>query len=257
MNKITTLGGLEQYSIKPFLKFDELKNNNFDNFTQKPSISIKNVEYNNFLPKFKILNPPLLEEDISWIYSNIHKIEPILDFTEELPNEEYLELFQKSFTNSLSPKQIEKIIEKFEKISLLKCGLTSNKFHSLVEKNPKIAVECLRNLKKNNLNLLNEYLTILINMNITLQNLEVINQFSNEMSKEFLQIYISNGISICEKDKSNNRQIRLFSVFLQNLIRNNLIHSIDDIFQIIKGFCIQFSSIKETQVLFQLLDQYK
>eukprot|EP01080_Neovahlkampfia_damariscottae_P001277 gene1277-11364_t len=243
----SSLGGLEQYGISPFIKVNEMI---------KHPISIQNVEYNNFIPKFKIIKPPILEEDISWIYSNIHEIEPLWDFTNELPDEEYLELFQKSFTDALSPKQREKIIQKFDNISLLKCGLTSNKFPSLVEKNPLIAVESLKKLKRTNSNLLDEYLTILIHMNITLQSLEVMNQFSNELSKEFLQIYVSKGISICEKENSN-RLTRLFSVFLQNLIRKNTIKSFDDIYQIIKGFCIQFPSIKETQVLFQLLDQHK
>jgi hypothetical protein len=240
-----SLGGLESHCVSPFIKM---------NINSKYTMSISNFEYHGFLPEFKIINPPMLEESVKWIYPNLHEIEPIWDNSDELPDSSYLELFQKAFTHSLSPLQTDQILSKYDKISIIKCGLSTNKFPLLIEKNPRIAVESIKKLKTSPL--WNEYVLILMNMNITLQTVEVMNQISKEISKENLHFYISNAITICDKEKSNHKS-RLLGVFLQNVIRKQLIPSTDDIYQIIKAFCVQFTHLKEIQILFQLLDTSK
>ncbi|GJJ74537.1 hypothetical protein EMPS_06895 [Entomortierella parvispora] len=103
--------------------------------------------------------------------------------------------------------------------------------------------------------------TMIHTKRLTLHSLEVVNRLTTAttVSPRFLHGYIENAVRCCElvEDKVGQaRVVRMLCVFLQSLLRNNVI-TIPGYFHALQNFCIQFSRVKEVAALFQTLVEYQ
>ncbi|KAJ3049240.1 CCR4-NOT transcription complex subunit 11 [Rhizophlyctis rosea] len=225
--------------------------------------STAHIDLLGFEPPFLLPAPPVLAfHKDSCIWLNPPDVFPI-EWDDGMcrdpaRTERVRRLMQKALSGPLSISQQQFILHQLQQDPKLvhHTGITPDRLPNLVENNPNIATEALLRLSSSSK--LNEYLKVLVTINMSLHSMEVVNRLASaaaNLPAEFVHTYISNCIHTCEtiRDKyMQNRQVRLVCVFLQSLIRNRTI-PIQDFFVEIQAFCIQFSRIREAAALFRLL----
>eukprot|EP00531_Pseudo-nitzschia_arenysensis_P018146 CAMPEP_0116123582 /NCGR_PEP_ID=MMETSP0329-20121206/4824_1 /TAXON_ID=697910 /ORGANISM="Pseudo-nitzschia arenysensis, Strain B593" /LENGTH=570 /DNA_ID=CAMNT_0003617505 /DNA_START=244 /DNA_END=1956 /DNA_ORIENTATION=- len=162
-------------------------------------------------------------------------------------------------------------------------GLTPQNLKELVKHNPLIAHECLLVILQHSPeSTKNEYLSELVNMDMSLHSMEVVNRLathnhvhvsSNDGTKgassyrnkkqdlepildpEYVTLFISSCIVSCENmpDRhAQNRLVRLVCIFIQSLLRNQIV-DVDDVKYEVQQFCSEFSRIREAATLLTLM----
>lgn len=247
-----------------------LKNQNI-NYIDDVSVIAKEILNNSetnkldFIPP--IINPvpplyPFNKKEIIWLKPNeiTHELEWDYNMGKNYTKRDQIRhLMELSLKAQLNVHEQEMVIQELKKDRKLKyiCDITYEKFPKLVENNSKIAIVVLRQLI--NSPKFNNYLQILVNINVSLASMEVVYNIAKatKFPNELLHTYISNCISACEKKNNDTyfqcRQARLVCVFLQSLIRYELL-PIDEFFIEIQAFCVQFSKIREAVALFKTLN---
>lgn len=221
-------------------------------------------------PEYIRLIPPLHEltiDEFVWLspivnsteYTSLFSWDSSMCITNKT-NFEIRHIMNKAYTGAINLNQQQKLLEELDQNPDLinHIGLTPTKLPLLVENNPLISIQCL--LKLISSNEMTEYLSSLVNMNMSLHSMEVVNRLSTsiELPQEFLHLYISTCIKTCDETKDKylqSRFVRLVSVFIQSLIRNKVIDIKDRFFEV-QNFCINFRHIKEAAALFQLLKTF-
>ncbi|CAD8196554.1 unnamed protein product [Paramecium octaurelia] len=136
--------------------------------------------------------------------------------------------------------------------------IDGNQFKLLVEQNPQLVSDLIKKLHQLGINA-HEYLDQLIQIKISIQALELVNQLSKSISlpDQFLNVFITKCIANCEEFKNNQpqqlaRQVRLVSVFIRTLIKQKAFDP-KKIYVQLQGFCLEFSSILEATQLFKTI----
>ena len=230
-----------------------------------------NVMEKTIHPEYLRLVPPLHEctiDELVWL-SPIINMDPDTslfswDTSMCISNKIKFEIYQlmnKAYQGAINLQEQQKLSDELDNDPDLvyHIGLVPSKLPLLVENNPLISINCL--LKLISSNQMPEYLSSLLNMDMSLHSMEVVNRLSTSMKlpQEFLHLYISTCIKTCEETKDKylqNRFVRLVSVFIQSLIRNKVI-DIKNLFVDIQGFCINFRHIREAGALFQLVKSFE
>ncbi|KAN0053350.1 hypothetical protein ACTA71_009800 [Dictyostelium dimigraforme] len=168
------------------------------------------------------------------------------------------DLMTKAIKGRLKRNQILQIKNEMDidpKLALYS-GLTPKNLPFLVENNTQVAIDTL--LKLINAPDFKDHFQTLISMEMNFRSMEVVNALATsvDLPSHFIPMYITNCIDSCNniKDKAmQQRSVRLVCVFIQSLIRNNIIN-IKNLFSEVQSFCLEFSKIREAISLFKAIN---
>ncbi|CAG8694823.1 5870_t:CDS:2 [Dentiscutata erythropus] len=189
----------------------------------------------------------------------------------DLDRDEVRSLMNRALQGALSIPEEEQL-EKNDKL-IYTCDFSPEKLPFLIENNSRVAIKVLLQLKSSPQ--IDQYLETLLTIddpersqqssmepvNRMRSSMEVVNNLllSFPLTPEFLHSYLSNCVRACEECQNRNiqeRQVRLICVFLQSLIRKNII-DVSRFFIEIQAFCLQFSRNREAASLFRFLLGYQ
>ncbi|KYR01412.1 hypothetical protein DLAC_11507 [Tieghemostelium lacteum] len=226
--------------------------------------SKQELKLQTFEPQFNRIAPPLYKPLTTiWINNSINHsllLSPTMGFSSVTNSKKIVrDLMSKAIRGRLKRAQIQQIKTELESDPnlVLYSGLVPKKLPILVENNSAVAIEAL--LKLIHSPDFKEYFQVLISMEVNYRSMEVVNALATsvELPSHFIPMYINNCMITCNniKDKARQqRSVRLVCVFIQSLIRNNII-DIKDLFVELQSFCLLYSKIsREAISLYKLIN---
>lgn len=204
-----------------------------------------------FEAPFSIDTPEMIDDDPIWLFPPLHHdliLEPTQDISKEIS-----EIFQKSFKQQLQPKQVQ-MLNQIKIQDAVKMGLDTVSFVKLVQNNPKLVGVLMTEMNNSEYILKNQYIETLLNCPPSPETNEAVFLSKGVLTQENIDYYISKAIEICEKDRPQ-RLLRSLCSLLRTWFKSNSVNFTDDMIQIIKRFCLQFTDTKEAIELFQLLEK--
>ena len=190
-----------------------------------------------------IMEIPEDEEDKKALeqYRNVLSLLQNQAFTSPLaPNDQslVLEMLSSSKATNNSSGSTEEEEQYLRNQLVQESGLTPKNLPDLVEHNPLVAHECLLVILQSSPDpLKNDYLSALVGMDMSLHTMEVVNRLAMHnvqgdqeavLHPEYINLFISSCIASCEnlQDRhAQNRLVRLVCVFIQSLLRNNIVQA--------------------------------
>jgi hypothetical protein len=179
-------------------------------------------------------------------------------------------LFSNAFSQPLKPIQQNFILQHMDQYFPQTSILTPNRLSDLVQQNTEIAYEALKYYILHNHRDVDEYLSVLANMQpVCIQSMAVVrllltSNFKCNIDMEaYMTIYIHNVISSFDRMEADifkkKRLARLFAVFLKHLIQREVIDLKNekhrDLTAQIQSFCVSFSTVKEVNELFRFIKE--
>lgn len=210
------------------------------------------VELHDFVPSFVRPIPPLLpisadSTELRWIDPEpLHEVlwDPAMGATGARGGE-VAELMATALRSPLQEEQQQRVKAALDADPRLvfQCGLSPENLPDLVQNNSIVATEVLVRLLKSNQK--DAYFDALVNMDMNQHSMAVVNRLTStvQLPPAFVQTYVSNCIRSCGNipDRFGQvRMVRFVCVFLQSLIKNNLI-DLQDLFIEVQAFCMEHS----------------
>jgi hypothetical protein len=204
---------------------------------------------------------PLLENELQWLdlpelSAARFALDPALS-SEDEATAGARTLLSLALTQQLSADQSNDLIDRLNANPGLvqRLSFQPDQLPDLVEHNPLVAIETLLHLMS--ADNVSEFLSVLVNMEMSLHSMEVVNRLTTavDLPKEFVHLYITNCIHSCQLTSDRTMQyrlVRLVCVFVQSLIRNKLV-DVRDVHDEVSEFCVEFAKIREAAGLYRLL----
>jgi hypothetical protein len=136
--------------------------------------------------------------------------------------------------------------------AVYQAGIRPSKLAALMEHNSNLVVEVMLRINGSHVS---DYFSELLSMKMSLHSMEVVNTLSSAMPlpSEFVDMYVYNLMQWCHDAREKyqqNRQVRLACVFLQSLVRSDIISARDSL-ESVQKFSLDFSRVKEALDLFR------
>lgn len=184
------------------------------------------------------------------------------DMNHQLKNEQSLLSLAMEQPLDLEQERTLLSVDKASFLILIR-GVSPENTTQLVTHNPTIAIEFLLKMHEYNIENLPAHHSALANMDISLHSMEVVYKLATfrKIHSEFLHVFVMGLFSRCGSSTKKvlggreEKLVRLVAIFIQNLIQNDIIHVED--FVEIQAFCIEFSKVREVQMLFKLIKTTK
>lgn len=233
----------------------------FSHLHSKTSL-IKN-EYGLNLPFHRPVPPPF-NHKINFVHTSYPSIryQWLPDVGHQLKNEQSILSLAMEQPLDLEQEHTLLSIDKASFANLIR-GVTPENTTQLVTHNPTIAIEFLLKMHEYNIENLPAHHSALANMDISLHSMEVVYKLATlrKLHSEYLHVFVMGLFSRCGSNSKKilggreEKLVRLVAIFLQNLIQNDIVHVEE--FVEIQSFCIEFSKVREVQMLFQLIKSSK
>jgi hypothetical protein len=190
---------LFQYGFDTLIGGPRHRSNDSRQTTER--LLLNNAMEQTIRPEFLRLVPPLYEctiDELVWLSPIDHDSSTLFTWDSTMCianniNQEIRQLMDKAYQGALNLQQQQRLLDELDNDSNLvyHIGLVPSKLPSLVENSPLISIQCL--LKLISSNQMTEYLSSLVNMDMSLHSMEVVNRLSTsmELPQEFLHLYIS------------------------------------------------------------------